>query len=118
MTVPRDSPQRNPSPPLPGVARVTRVGGKVHTDVFRSAAMRDSATRSSALPSTLATPAPYAAKIYNGPSAGQETPQDVRILTRARTRVIFRCWQDHTRLRPRRTLNVELRATPAGTGRV
>jgi transposase len=88
---------------LAGVAPATRQSGKTKTVGFRFGAdknLRD-ALCDFAADSRRANP--WAADLYNQARArGHDHPHAVRILARAWTHIIWRCWQDHVPYDPAR----------------
>ena len=86
---------------LAGVAPVTRTSGKAHTVGFRWAADKKLRNALIDFADDSRHASPWAAKIYNDAiNRGKRHPHAVRILARAWTRVIWRCWQDHTAYNP------------------
>lgn len=86
---------------LAGVAPVTRASGKMHTVGFRYACDKKLRNAIIDFADDSRHASPWAAKIYNDATArGKRHPHAVRILARAWTRVIWRCWHDHTAYNP------------------
>jgi transposase len=86
---------------LAGVAPVTRASGKMHTVGFRYACDKKLRNALIDFADDSRHASPWAAKIYNDAiHRGKRHPHAVRILARAWTRVIWRCWQDHTAYNP------------------
>ena len=86
---------------LAGVAPVTRASGKMTSVGFRWACDKKLRNALIDFADDSRHASPWAAKIYNDAIArGKRHPHAVRILARAWTRVIWRCWQDHTTYNP------------------
>ena len=86
---------------LAGVAPVTRASGKMHTVGFRYACDKKLRNAIIDFAADSRHASPWAAKIYQDAIArGKRHPHAVRILARAWTRLIWRCWHDHTAYNP------------------
>ena len=86
---------------LAGVAPVTRASGKMTSVGFRWACDKKLRNALIDFADDSRHASPWAAKIYNDAIArGKRHPHAVRILARAWTRVIWRCWQDGAAYNP------------------
>jgi transposase len=86
---------------LAGVAPVTRASGKMHAVGFRYACDKKLRNAITDFADDSRHASPWAAKIYNDAIArGKRHPHAVRILARAWTRVIWRCWHNRTAYNP------------------
>jgi transposase len=87
---------------LAGVAPVTRASGKMTSVGFRWAADKKLRNALIDFADDSRRASPWAKHIYDQAIArGKRHPHAVRILARAWTRVIWRCWQDGTAYNPR-----------------
>lgn len=86
---------------LAGVAPVTRASGKYHSVGFRWAADKKLRNALIDFADDSRNASPWAAHVYaDAITRGKTHQHAVRILARAWTRVIWRCWQDHTAYDP------------------
>ena len=82
---------------LAGVAPATRQSGKTKTVGFRYGADRQLRDAICDFAADSRHANPWAADLYTRARArGHDHPHAVRILARAWTHIIWRCWQDHT----------------------
>jgi transposase len=81
---------------LAGVTPVTKESGKHRAVHFRWACNKRFRRAITIYADNSRHASPWAAKIYDDArAAGKDHPHAIRILARAWTRVIWRCWQDH-----------------------
>lgn len=86
---------------LAGVAPVTRASGKMTSVGFRWACDKKLRNALIDFADDSRHASPWAAKTYNDAIArGKRHPHAIRILARAWTRVIWRCWHDRTTYNP------------------
>jgi transposase len=86
---------------LAGVAPVTRASGKMTSVGFRWTADKKLRNALIDFADDSRHASPWAKHIYDQATArGKRHPHAVRILARAWTRVIWRCWQDHVPYNP------------------
>jgi transposase len=90
------SPQADSAAMLGGLCPVTHASG-THRDVsFRWACNKRLRQAMTTFANNSRRASPWAAEVYRQAIArGCDHPHAVRILARAWTRVIWRCWQDH-----------------------
>ena len=89
---------------LAGVTPVTKESGKHRAVHFRWACNKRFRRAITTFADNSRHASPWAAHIYNqARAAGKDHPHAVRVLARAWTRVIWRCWQDGVALRPHPT---------------
>jgi transposase len=82
---------------LAGVTPVTKESGKHRAVHFRWACNKRFRRAITTYADNSRHASPWAAKIYNDArAAGKDHPHAIRILARAWTRVIWRCWHDRT----------------------
>ena len=80
---------------LAGVTPVTSESGKHRAVHFRWACNKRFRRAITTFADNSRHASPWAAKIYNDArAAGKDHPHAIRVLARAWTRVIWRCWQD------------------------
>jgi transposase len=86
---------------LAGLSPVTRESGKHRAVSFRWACNKRFRQAMTIYADNSRHASPWAAQVYaNARAAGKDHPHAVRILARAWTRVIYRCWQDHIPYNP------------------
>jgi transposase len=100
---------------LAGLAPVTTQSGKHHAVHFRWACNKRFRTAMTTFADNSRHASPWAASIYTAAIArGHDHPHAIRILARAWTRVIYRCWQDGVPYNPEQHGNaIKLTQQPA-----
>lgn len=88
---------------LAGVTPVTYASGKQHAVAFRWACDHELRDALACLANNSRRRSPWAADVYRrARGRGCDHPHATRILARAWTRIIWRCWRDQTQYDPRR----------------
>ena len=86
---------------LAGLTPVTKESGKHRTVSFRWACNTRFRVAMTTFADNSRHASPWAASIYTrARAAGKDHPHAIRILARAWTRIIYRCWLDHTPYNP------------------